>query len=207
MSKIADPLAILEHGVAVKAYPNCGYTHRLTDCAREIFHSEGFSADEVVSIKTAQPDFHNAILVKKTPETLSEALMSVEMSIALALTKGTVTLSDWEQEVWRDQDLLQLMAKISVEPFRPINPELNFDPLQPDRLEVELQDGSVLMASCAFPLGAPQNPFTEEQAMEKFLNLLNQGNEGPSMFDQELVDQLASWDQSGDIISLLCPLG
>ena len=48
------------------------------------------------------------------------------------------------------------------------NPDLNYDPDQPDRLSIDFADGAVVETAVAYPLGAPQRPMTTDQLAAKF---------------------------------------
>ncbi|GAB5438952.1 hypothetical protein [Falsiruegeria mediterranea] len=57
-------------------------------------------------------------------------------------------------------------TRVTAEPAQ--NPELNYDPEQPDHLTIELRTDEVIETTCAYPLGAPQNPMSTKRLAAKF---------------------------------------
>ena len=77
-------------------------------------------------------------------------------------------LDDISARIWEDTDIKSLIARTQVHPFKPTRPEMNYDPNEPDRLRITLQSGEVMEQTCAYPLGAPQNPMSEQALRDKF---------------------------------------
>jgi 2-methylcitrate dehydratase PrpD len=196
LARLGKPLALAEFGLVVKAYPACGYTHRLVDCALEVYRRPSFDPSGVVAITASMPDFHAAILPFHVPTARVEALFSAPFCIALALARGHVGLSDFAGRPWEDDSIRRLNTMITLERRRPKNPSLNYDPEDPDWLVVRTADGQEHRAERAFPLGAPQCPMSFDQIAGKFET--NAGRE---------VGDLAAWDEAIDIRPLLAPLG
>ena len=191
--RLGDPLALKEFGVAFKAYPSCGYTHRLVDCALDLRARPGFSSDDIVEITACLLETHARILPFHQPESRSEALFSGPYCVALALARGRVAPADFDGAPWQAPSIRRLTAMVKLETRQPKNPALNLDQDDPDWLLVKTSDGKLQRAECAFPLGAPQNPMPYEQILAKFV--ANAGAEG--------LAQLRTWDQVAEIGSIL----
>ena len=197
-ASLGETLALETHGLVLKAYPSCGYTHRLVDCAFELRREPGFQLSEIEAVTACLPDFHAAILPFRLPKDRREALFSVPYCLATALERGWLAFEDFHGAPWEDplrRDLIQLVA---LEIRKPKNPSLNFDPEDPDWLEVKLRDGRLLRSTCAFPLGAPQNPLSREQVLAKF-----EANAG----SKDGLAALESWPEAADIGALLAAFG
>ena len=84
------------------------------------------------------------------------------------LCNGGLTLADSANGFWQDERIRGLveLTSVTAEPAR--NPDLNYDPAQPDRLSIDLADGAVVETAIAYPLGAPQRPMTTDQLAAKF---------------------------------------
>jgi hypothetical protein len=54
-----------------------------------------------------------------------------------------------------------------VRGFKPERPELNYDPLQPDRIVIDCVDGQ-RSVEIPYPLGSPQRPISPQQLQQKF---------------------------------------
>jgi 2-methylcitrate dehydratase PrpD len=190
--RLGNPLALAEHGLVMKAYPACGYTHRLVDCALDIHAQPGFDAREIKRVTASLPDFHAAILPFHAPTKRTEALFSAPFCVALALLRGHVGPSDFDGRPWEDPTIKKLSAMIAIEERRPKNPALNYDPDDPDWLRVQTAGGCKHYAECAFPLGSPRNPMSFDQIVGKFET--NAGIEA---------GELEGWVEAADIRQLL----
>jgi len=166
--RLCAPWGLLQYGLAFKPWPSCGYTHRLMTAAAEIRIRLGGETAGITAIRACLPDFHHAILPFHQPGNQAEALFSAPASIARMLASGGLTLADGAAEFWTEPEIRRLIAltELRAEPVR--DRSLNFDPDQPDRLSVTLADGLELSASCAYPLGAPQNPMPPDQLAAKW---------------------------------------
>lgn len=170
MERFGEKIAAAEFGLAVKPYPSCGYTHRVIDCALEIRSRPTFKANKIAKITASITDFHAAILPFQQPKNQAEALFSAPFCIAQALLHGRLTPADLAAETWNNPQVANLAAKVGIIARPRKNPELNYDRDDPDCVEVLFDDGSILRAQVAFPLGSPENPMSSEQILAKFLN-------------------------------------
>ncbi len=186
-----DGLALSQWGLAAKRYPSCGYTHRLIDCACQIESQIGTS--RITSIHAELPDFHAEILPFRHPENRQEAMFSIPYCVATALKRGGLTLSDLTQAALSDPEIADLIECTTVTPHPAQRPEMNFDPDQPDRLSVMLEDGRRLQAAVAYPKGAPQHPMSEEEICQKF----------ETNSERKVTDALITWDQQTDLKGFL----
>ena len=95
-------------------------------------------------------------------------------------------------------EIQELISKVTFHARPQLNPELNYDPADPDWLEVNLTDGRTFRAEVAYPLGTPENPMTPDQIFDKFIK------NGHRLADPNaLLDRLKRWDQLEDICSLI----
>ncbi|NKB64632.1 MAG: hypothetical protein GKR95_21785 [Gammaproteobacteria bacterium] len=201
-----ETLAIDQYGLAVKAYPCCGYTHRLIDCAIQIRKNSEFDPMEVKSVTASLPDFHSNILPFQQPANRSEALFSAPFCIAVTLLGRIPTLLEIHRRAWEEPVVKELISKVTKVARVPANPALNYDAIDPDWVEVLMNDGTVHRAEVAFPLGAPENRMSSEQIMDKFmLNAKiasNLKSNSPESFYLN-VTSLLKWTDSEDINILL----
>lgn len=168
VNALGRPWALEQYGLVLKPWPSCGYTHRIMTAALELRPKLQARLGQIAQIEAVLPDFHLAILPFHMPRDRNEALFSLPACLAQALVKGSLTLADGQERFWLDNRVVQLIdrTRVSSEPAR--NPLLNYDPEQPDRLTVKMQNGEVLETVCAYPLGAPQNPMGSHELGVKF---------------------------------------
>ena len=166
--RIGSPWALEEHGLVLKPWPSCGYTHRLMTAALELRTQLHGETADIVAIDATLPDFHHAILPFHRPRSRKEALFSVPACVAQTLAAGTLTLDDSASEFWTGTEVERLIDVTTVTPEPARNRALNYDPDQPDRLTITRSTGEVLEASCVYPLGAAQNPMSDEHLADKW---------------------------------------
>ena len=202
LGMLGGELALAQHGQVIKPYPSCGYTHRVIDCARQLF-ARGLDPRRVQSINIELPDFHAEILPFEQPEGRREALFSLPFCCAMGLLQGDLTLRDLDAEAWNEESVRRLIAMTRVRPFAPTRPELNYDPRQPDRLSLRLDDGSTLEASVPYPRGAPQNRLSLDEILAKFAT--NAARLRPLQAVQ--FEKLSAWPVLDDVLPLFDSLG
>ena len=196
------PLALVEYGIVLKPYPTCGYSHRTIDNVFALRSKLPADISQIARITASLPDFHAAIMPFQQPTNRNEALFSLPFCAALALARGDVTLADIDAEAWTDATIVDLIAKVEMQSRQPKNPALNYDPDDPDWLEIEVQDGTIYRTELAFPLGTPQNRMTSEQIMQKFLS--NAYFPAHKMAEQEAaITALKSWERAADINAVM----
>ncbi|WP_170464547.1 MmgE/PrpD family protein [Ruegeria arenilitoris] len=166
LEKLGTGYALTEHGLVLKPWPSCGYTHRLMTCAVRM--NQRISPDGIKQIDLHLPDFHGAVLPFGQPTNRAEALFSAPFVVAMGVLRGGLTLSDLRAGVWADPEVADLIAKTKMHAFAPIRPDLNYSENDPDRIVVSLTDGTDIEDTCAYPLGAPQAPMSDAQIWEKF---------------------------------------
>ncbi|MEM7531502.1 MAG: MmgE/PrpD family protein [Chloroflexota bacterium] len=196
-------LALSEYGLVMKPYPSCGYTHRVIDCARIIQQMPDFDATSIVRITASLPDFHAGILPFMQPTERAEALFSAPFCVSLTLLGRTVSLAEIEAEAWTEPVIMDLIAKTTKLIRTPINPELNYDPGDPDWVKVEMADGTVLRAEVAYPLGDPHNRMSSTQLMQKFL--LNAAIDLEQPAFTEVIHSLQHWIEKDNIMEVVAP--
>ncbi|MEQ9487988.1 MAG: MmgE/PrpD family protein [Alphaproteobacteria bacterium] len=194
--RMGQPLSLSTYGLVFKPYPSCGYTHRIVDAALKL-RDVDIAIGRIASIEIELPDFHADVLPFMDPANAREARFSLPFCAALALTRGGVTAKDFIDEAWRDPTIAHLVGLTRVAPFKPLDPGLNYDPRQPDRMHVHLDDGTTHEASVDYPLGAPQNPMSLDDIVAKFTSL--------TMANSDDIAALIAWPDCPNIHDLLKP--
>lgn len=209
-----DGRALERHGVVLKPYPSCGYTHRLIDAALALrARLSAASAvddpavddpvvDEIVEIIAELPDFHAAVLPFQKPATRHEALFSIPHCVAVALSRGAPRLQDFDAAALAAPELRALAAKTRVIPHAPARPDLNYDPDAPDRLTLRFASGEAAAAEIAFPLGAPQKPMAPAAVRAK-AEALSGWPAGPAR--RAAFDAAMDWCLAPDLSQRLTP--
>lgn len=194
LARLGGPLALAQHGIVLKPWPTCGYTHRAMSCALAL--RDRVAGQRIASIEIALPDFHAAVLPFRSPSSRAEALFSLPFVVAMGITRGDVTLDDLNRKAWRDAPVADLIARTVVAPFGPLRPDMNYAPEDPDRLTITMADGTRHDARCVYPLGAPQSPMRTDAVRAKLA--ANMGSPAPAC-----LDALFGWIEADDALALL----
>ncbi|MCC6470478.1 MAG: MmgE/PrpD family protein [Alphaproteobacteria bacterium] len=168
LAKLGRPWAIEEHGICLKPYPSCSYTHRSIDAALEARAGMDADLDAIERVDVSLPDFHLAILPFGVPETTEQALFSTAWCVAVALARGDVGVADFTPAAIRQPMLRALAARTSVTARKPKDPRQNCDPQDPDTVRVALRGGGARSAAVGTGLGTPGNPMSDERVDAKF---------------------------------------
>lgn len=198
LDRLGKPLALSEHGLVLKPWPSCGYTHRAMSCALRL--RERVDPEQIVSIDLHLPNFHAVILPFSLPKSRAEALFSLPFVVAMGLVNGGLTIADLEKAPWERPAIARLIASTKVHPYRPRRPDLNYAEEDPDRVVITLADNSSAEERCVHPLGAPQAPMSDSQLWSKFRQ--NVGAHRSHWFDR-----LRKWPECERISSLLTERG
>lgn len=203
-SKLGRGYALTEHGLVLKPWPSCGYTHRIMSCS--IAMRDHVQHEQIARVDLHLPDFHAAILPFAQPADRNEALFSLPFVAAMGLLRGGLTLADLNAQVWTDPAVAALIDKVRVHPFKPVRPDQNYCEDDPDRMIVTFLDGTTIERTCDYPLGAPQSPMSEAQLLAKFD--ANTGSATESQAGKAVwAARLRNWPQEQSIRTLMTRQG
>ncbi len=192
--RIAEPLQILENGLKVKRFPNCGSTHRALDGLLELREKHDLTADKVASVHVSAPASHLRNLPYDDPHTPNEAKFSLEYNLAVALEQGTVGLTDFTPEAIARSHIRALFAKVSKTPVEKLESAF------PTEVSISTQSGETLTTSIAMPRGSREAPLTRDQLFAKLEDCCAAAKLGART--QSIIDALQALDRSAKISDL-----
>jgi len=158
------------HGdrLSFKLWPSCRGTHPFIEAALALKARHGLTPDRIESITTiggsVQRMLAEPVTQKQAPKTAIDAKFSVPFTTASALVHGRVDLDSFSAERLSDPQVLSLAALTRFE----LDPAATLRDAASGRLEIRLTTGEVLAGAVPHPLGAPQNPASEADLLEKF---------------------------------------
>ena len=120
--------------------------------------------------------------------------------MATAIVKGGVTLEDFTESAIRNQDILEVVDRISVAVDNGLK---RSDRVDPTRVEIVARDNKIHMEQVEDPLGSLQRPMSFEDCAKKFRDCAQSlGNE---KIDRciELIGDLEKVEDIREIIGLL----
>jgi 2-methylcitrate dehydratase PrpD len=168
LAKLGNPWSVVEHGLIMKAYPSCGYTHRLLDAAIDLHARLPDGVDQIRSILISVPDYYLDLLVYSRPGNSAEAMFSAEYNVAAALVRGSFGIAELSAAAIADPALQRLLGLTRVSARRPRDVDVVYDPADPDVVEVFLADGNLLRSEIGLPTGAVDKPMSGSARRAKF---------------------------------------
>jgi len=156
--------------LCIKPYPVCGSIHSSIDAALKLKNENKILPEDIKEIVVKNS---SGVILQcgwdYEPLSILQAQMSLKYAVAAAVIDGEVTVDQFSEERIRDPEILQFIKKIKVildEEIDQIYPE-KFS----SKVEMYLKDGSIVSAYVEHPKGSPNNPMTEKDVENKFLNL------------------------------------
>lgn len=164
----AEPLDIVEPGIAIKQYPCCGSTHPAIDAMLMLVVEHRLTPEQVERVISRTHPRRLQHTNRPQPQSALDAKFSVQYCVARALAQGRVVLSDFEGDAYQNPSIQSVMKKVTAEP----------DPLadqQPDHfgaeIVVELRDGRRVSQRVARAAGRTSaNPLPDARIEAKFLD-------------------------------------
>lgn len=132
-------------GLSYKPYPCCRFNHTAIDAALKIRPQiMGRQVRRAVAYvnRQAWSAVGVPIEMRQSPDTIVQAQFSIPYTVACALVKGDVTLTDFTHEGLFDPAVRELAAKINVQVDDEIEREWSRN-VSPTRLVVDTDDGEV----------------------------------------------------------------
>lgn len=166
------PLAIDEYGLVAKLYPSCMSSHLGIDALLAISGEHAVDVAGIAAIDLHMPAFMIANLRYRQPETGAQARFSMNYCAALALVEGVPRLEHFDEEFVADMpaSMKQLLPLVQMHE-RQAGTQAAALPWGGDCLvRITFADGGTLEHLAMYPKGCQQNPLSEREQREKFLD-------------------------------------
>jgi len=158
-------------GVALKFYSCVGSNHTTLDALREMRSERAFGAKDVkkIVVHASQVTVDHAGW-KYRPESLASAQMNLAFCAATFLLEGDCFVDQFSERIVADPKRLALAEKVEVRPDPGISAR-GAKHRHSVRVEVMLEDGSLLERSVETPRGSEPHFASEAQVVGKFEKL------------------------------------
>lgn len=158
-------------GVALKFYSCVGSNHTTLDAIREIQAARRFSADQVTKIVVHGSQVTmDHVGWKYRPEGLTSAQLNLPFCVATLLLEGDCFVDQFSEDIVADPRRMAFAEKVEVRHDADITAR-GSKYRHMVRVEVHLNDGSLLERTIEAPRGSERNFASEEQIVEKFETL------------------------------------
>lgn len=152
--------------IITKGYSACYFSHSSIDGIRDQMRSHDFGAADIASIQidvstSGWRAVCEPIEKKWHPRTVPECQFSLPYAVATAAIDGKVFLESYTPEAREREDVRELMTRITASE----NPSVSD---WGARLTTKLRDGRLISKEYVYVKGHPENPFSEQDFIDKF---------------------------------------
>ncbi|MBO7466821.1 MAG: MmgE/PrpD family protein [Bacteroidaceae bacterium] len=153
-----------------KPYASCRYTHPPVEAAIRLRNKYGITPDLVRDIKVETYNLavsgHDHTEVKGA----YSAKMSTPYSTAVALAYGKAGLQEFEEAVLENEMIKTLAKKVHVFSDKELS---KIFPEKQSAIVTITANNGIFCERVDFPKGEPENPFTEEEFLERYESLMS----------------------------------
>jgi len=168
VNRFAQPYKIEE--TCFKKYPTCGQIHAPLGALREILRRTNISVDDIREIRVYLYRQALNLTDNPTPIDMSGACFSLQRCLALMIVKGDLNFENMTyNNIFDDEKVVQLSKKVNV--LHDPELEKGFPEGRPCRVEVHLNNNTVLAAQRKFREGDPECPLSRSELEDKFRQL------------------------------------
>lgn len=172
-------------GVMPKRHPCCGSTHMIVDGLFDLMREHEFTADDVVHVEALVGIANYRNLAYSQPMNEMQARFSMQYCVARALRQGQLSLTDFIPQAVRDYGEDPLLGQVRMLSYSPDEERLAREKL-PHIVTVHLHDGRVLTASRAFAVGTLQQPFSDGDRVQKFMDCCGEISDAATIYESLL---------------------
>lgn len=152
-----------------KPYAACRHCHPAIEAALSIKESHGIQVSDIATIDVDTYKLAVGGHDHSDIKGVASAKLSTPFSVALALTKNSANLMDFNQGTVNDTAILDLTKRVKVH----VNEELTSWSPQKRAAIVKITtiDGKEFSREVDYPKGEPENPMTEKEVIGKYRDM------------------------------------
>lgn len=189
-----------------KRYPCCHVTHPFINAARTLKRQYKFGPDDIVDVeclvqRQQAPIVCEPVAAKRVPVSTYEAQFSMYYTVAVALLRESVDITDFTEQSLKDSRVLSLASRIRYTPYEAVP----YNPHHPGTVVIRLRDGHEIRQGYNDDV---DNPMTDSDVAAKFRQ-----NAGRSLSAEQLerlltvLMQAPSAQSVRDLMALTVPTG
>ena len=201
--RLGQPWTFDSPGVSIKPHPSGVLTHPGMAAMLALIDEHDLRAEDVRSVTVGAGRHMPNALIHHRPTNELQAKFSMEFCVAVLLIERRAGLAEFSDEVVNRPDIQEMIRRV----------EFGVDPEADGRgynsiatiVRVETTTGQTLEARRSFPRGSPQDPWSDQQLLEKYLDCLRWGGVGADAGRKAASRLLALEDEPdvGDLVAQL----
>ena len=154
--------------LTIKPYPCCRITHTCVDATLELVKQHDITPEQVREITVYGGEAEYTMMctpleIKRKPRNCVDAIASIPWTVATAIVKRGVSMSDFTEEAIKNEKVLNIAQKITAE----LAPDLIRNGPEPGRVRIMTSNGTYTK-QVDYAYGDPKNPVTFDDVMSKF---------------------------------------
>jgi len=198
VNSLGNPFEIDRPGIILKKYPSCAFSHPAIDAALIIAQDPQYDVSKLERVEGHIHSLADQILIHRNPQTGLEAKFSMEACVTLALLDGRVNTKSFADGRLANKDFKETLKRVQ----RVVTAGDKKGPrgFGPAEVRVLLKGGEIKQARVEKAKGNPENPMTEEEIREKYLDCCS------GVLSQESIEKSLSLLQNLDVLDGIRPL-
>jgi 2-methylcitrate dehydratase PrpD len=165
---LGDPWTFAFPGVSIKPYPSGSLTHPAMTVLAGLIAEHRFSGADVVEVRVGTNRHMPNALIHHDPRDPLAAKFSMEFCMAVLCVEGRGGLAQFTDPVVNRPDIREMLRRVRFE-VDPRADAAGFNTMT-SIVAVTLRDGRVLTGEAPFAKGSPDNPMSERELLDKFLD-------------------------------------
>ena len=198
---LGDHFGVMD--LSIKPYPSCRMTHGSIDAALELRNSQSIDPEAIAEIlvygsKMVFDMVGGSFEIRTNPQV--DAQFSIPYTVAVALTRGKVLLSDFSSDtITKGTSVLELAKKIKVV----IDPKLPANDISSANMTIRMAKGETLSSRVDSLKGSPSKPMSFDECAGKFRNCLEYSGKASLIENADtLIELLFNLEQRKDVREL-----
>jgi 2-methylcitrate dehydratase PrpD len=177
--------------ISFKPYPTCRGDHASIDATLALVREHDIKPEDVEEITVSSGEMtqlqSHPLERKRRPQRIPDAQYNIPYTVATAVVKRKVSISDFTLEAIQDPEVLKMADKVSPR----LVPELSRHAMEPAIVEIKTRGGAY-SKRVDYPKGSPQNPMAMDELAGKFRDCAAHGKRRMPLQQVERVIQLVS---------------
>jgi len=189
--------------LSIKPYPSCRMTHASIDAALQLRNSQSIDPKAIAEILVSGSKMVSDMVgapfeIRTNPQV--DAQFSIPYTVAVALTRGKVLLSDFSSDtVTKGTSVLELAKKIKVV----IDSKLPANDISSANMTIRMGNGETLSSRVNGLKGSPSKPMSFDECARKFRDCLEYSGKASLIENADsLIEVLFNLEKRKDVREL-----
>jgi 2-methylcitrate dehydratase PrpD len=192
-----------------KPHPCCRITHSCVDATLELVKQHNITPEQVQEITVYGGEAEYSMMctpleIKRKPRNCVDSIASIPWTVATAIVKRGVAMSDFTEEAIKNEKVLHIAQKINAE----LDPDLiRHSGPEPGRVKITTSNGTYTK-QVDYAYGDPKNPVTFDDVMSKFYDCASHSIKPiPAENIHKLADLVQTLEKVDDVNDIMKLIG